>query len=243
MSKEQLKVKIDAGVQELVIRHGDAEPIHEPNQIVVDGRIKAPIEYFQSRRKIKEDYFDLSKVIVLVKPNQYKVVLMADPTSKFGDVIEGQLFGNPTLVEFHLSDKTQGEFFTPKELAKVFRRNLRFFDNQDEARRMIHELNNLKVQTSGNIDKREDNRGNKTNSFEQSVESNVPVSFTLLMPVFEGEKPVRFQVDIFLEVTGSSVHCQLDSVQLLEVIDTESERILGESVKDFYDSDVTVVCK
>lgn len=243
MSKQTLKVNVDPGIKELVIREGRAEEIYPPETIGLSGRITAPIEYFESRRKVKPDYFDLSKTVVLVDINKGRITLMADPTSKFGDVIEGQLFGNPVLSDFHLTDGTQGSYFSPSELAVVFRRNIRFFDNQDEARKMIFQLKNLKVQTSGTVEKRNDDRGNKANVFEQSVESNVPVSFTLKMPIFQNEAPVRFQVDIFLEVTGSSVHCLLDSVQLSELIETETERVLTDAVKGFYDSDVTVVNK
>ena len=243
MSSEKLTIALAPGAepQEVVIRHGQAEEIYPPERIYEKGLINAPVLYFISRRQNKPDYFDLSKTLVIVKLAEGEILLQADPTSKFGDQVFGLIHLNPVLREFFLTDQTGGKHIQPNDLAEVFRRNLRFFPNQEEARNLIFQLKNIKITAQGKVERAQDDRGAKRNVFEQSVESNVPVSFTLKMPIFHGSQPIVFTVEIFLEVNGPSVTCQLFAGSLIDLIEKQREEMLAESIKEFESAGVTII--
>jgi hypothetical protein len=238
---EDLKIFVDSSTKELIIRRGDAAPIVQPNALSVHTEISGPAKYFVSRRKISAEYFNLSKTLVTIDVRKGEVVLYQNPNDQFADVITGRIFLNPDLSIFSLADKNAGRWVNPGDLSEIFRRNIRFFESQAQAREMIANLRNIRINTQGKVEKNDDKRGTKTNAFEQSVESNVPVNFYLKMPIFEGAEPIRFLVEVFLEVNGSSVNCMLESVELSELIATEKERLVRESIEVFTENDVTVL--
>lgn len=72
-----------------------------------------------------------------------------------------------------------------------------------------------------------DNRGNKSNSFNKKVETNLPVDFVLNIPIFKGQDRLKFHVEICLEVTDGGCNFWFESVELHELIEIESGRILN----------------
>jgi len=241
--ENDIKITIEPGVKEVFFRTGDAPIIYPPEVIEFDGLISTPVDYFLSRQGQKDNYFDLSKTLVVVEISKGRITLYGNPSDKFGDVITGQLFSNPVLQEFNLVEGGGTRYVSPSDLADVFRRNLRFFASPDEGRRLIYELKNLKVNTNGKVDRTSDDRGNKKTNFEQAVESNVPVDFVLKIPVFHGGKPIAFKVEIFLEVNGSSVTCSLFSAELIDLVERERDALITEAIKGFEDFGVTIIRK
>lgn len=241
--ENDIKITVEPGVKEVFFRTGEAPIIHPPKSIEFEGLITTPIDYFLSRQGQKENYFDLSKTLVVVEISKGQITLYGNPSDKFGDVITGQLFGNPVLQEFNLVEGGGTRYVSPSDLADVFRRNLRFFASPDEGRRLIYELKNLKVNTNGKVDRTSDDRGNKKTNFEQAVESNVPVDFVLKIPIFHGGKPIAFKVEIFLEVNGSSVTCSLFSAELIDLVERERDALITEAIKGFEDYAVTIIRK
>lgn len=239
--KEEVKVSIDGSVQELIIRQGEAPKIYDPEKLVFGGMIDAPATFFRTRRANDPNYFDLRKTVVYVDKDERKILLHQNPNDRFADNISGRLYDNPKVVELGLAGGSCSSYRSPAELSNLLRKYIRFFENPDVGRQLVHELKNVKAKVKGEVDKSSDDRGNKANRFEQSVETNIPVSFVLRMPIFQVSEPVLFAVDIFLEVNGPSISCSLDSIQFEEIYEKEIDRILADNVAEFISAGVTVL--
>ncbi|OQA33116.1 MAG: hypothetical protein BWY54_00999 [Candidatus Dependentiae bacterium ADurb.Bin331] len=103
---------------------------------------------------------------------------------------------------------------------------------------VVKELKNFVGKVNKEIEKANDNRGNTVNLMKQFVNSNVPESFMISLPLIEGENPCEFGVEILIEVGGSGdIQCTLESVIAKEifddlvkkVIETEVEKLTGKT--------------
>ena len=52
---ENLKVDVGGDTKELIIRHGEAKPIKEPEPLVITGDIRTVYEYLQKRNIQEKD--------------------------------------------------------------------------------------------------------------------------------------------------------------------------------------------
>lgn len=233
---KDLNVNVAQGVAELIVRTGDAPKIYDPITITVIGTIAAPAAYYLGRKQYLN--FDLAKALVTVNRQHGKIVFEPDPTNKFAEKIEGKLVENAELDGFKIGS---GDAWAPKDLGKFLRRKRMFFKDPIEGAALIHELQSVKVSVKGEIEQVDDGRGNTKKSVAHAIKTNIPLSFWLEMPVYKGGPKVGFQVEIYLELSGSSIYCYLESVEMDEAIKKQVDQLIDEELKTFKADQVTVV--
>lgn len=246
MKQHEINLTPGPGVSELIIRSGEAAPIILPVKNELSGNLSAPGEYYLGRTKIVPDYFDKSKALVLVNADRFSITFIQDPNDSKADSINGEARLNlKDLSGFRLVESSDGlkpgPTWTTSDLGKFLRRNRHLLKDQADAAVLIRDLMNFKAKISGDVEQANDNRGNTVSKIVKSIDTNLPVSFWTLFPIFKGGAKVALEIELYLEANGTSVTCSLECPSLEWVIEEEFDDMLGRELSTFIDDDITVV--
>lgn len=228
------------GTEQLVIRTGDAPKLNEPVKFSFAGLIDAPALYYVKRHASDAKYFKPAESVVMVDFDKRTIELRRNVHDQLGDVITGTIFGESQLVQFKINN---GETMRPAELAKLLKRNKMYFDSETVANEIVAALTHLKVETTGEIVVENDQRGNKTQSFQQRAVSKIPESFVLKMPIFSNGEPVAFKVNIEFDIQGQTVLCNLESDDLYQFTVQGIRSQMSEQLNTFSESGIPIVYK
>ena len=110
-----------------------------------------------------------------------------------------------------------------------------YFGSSEAHAKVLDAYQKFSAETVGNINDSKDIRGNKDVSFKKAVTTNIPMNFSLDIPIFKGEKKKKFSVDICLDVTESSATFWLESVELHELIEKDKKDIFDHELKEALD--------
>lgn len=218
---------------EIVIREGEALQIMPPQKIKINGDIRSVSSFINKRREAESDAglqeIFPDRAIVTVNKKDWSITLELDPENFYGTIVSGKLEMEPELLKFNIDN---GGKFTQQELIKLLRYNKRFFADAGAHDTLLKAYMALDVKVTADLkNNAPDNRGNRSNSFEKKVTSNIPEDFILLIPIFKGQEPKRFRVEIILDSTDGSTRFWLESVELAELIQIEGDRILNEQLQ------------
>jgi len=227
MDKNKIEVTVEKGIKELVIREGQAIPLANIPDVEIVGTITAPSRFILDRF---ED-FKKDEAHCLVNRENRNIILKLNEKHPFGKYsIIGRISLGNKFKELGINNPNI--HYTPIQLAKKLKMLRSIFDSRSEHAAVVNALRDIKAKLKQDIDAKDDSRGNVSASFEQSLESNIPAKFTLVLPLIEGEERVKFDVHIFIE--GSSyndLYCYLESVDAADMIEEAVEKKIDEEVK------------
>lgn len=231
--KNEITVQSTGPETKLVILEGKALEEKYPRKIDIVGNIESVSAFLKKR----DNGFDLqkvdqSKVIVIVDKEQMYIQLQLDPQNEFGSVVKGVLELSPELEKFHINE---AKTYKREELVQLIRFNRLAFDNKEQHEKVLNAYMAFEAKTSGEIGASNDTRGNRDASFKKVVSTNIPTEFTLLIPIFKGKEPLRFRVEICLDVTDGGARFWFESTELHELIETHREIIFNEELKNCSD--------
>lgn len=197
---------------EITIREGKA-----PEVIIPEGSIHGiiPSSIDEVIRKIK---FDPNCTLVEVDRANLTIKIttnMKSTTQKKADIYYAQFKPASELTQFKIN---QEHYWDPKELSRLIKMNRHMID---DGLTIAGNLNNLLAKVNKNIEKRQDDRANTIDRYEQEVQTNLPETLTLTSPLFKGyDVPVKFDADINFKLDGRQVQIFLTSYSLKEATET-----------------------
>lgn len=232
MSDQQIHITPTG--ETLTILTGNA-PKEEPKQGVdFSAIITGPADWYEG--KIRNGFeFDKARVHVLFSRAQRKIQLLTrDDVAGRASVekahVTGNLMENPDLRKFGING---GQRWEPKELASFLKMSRIHFQDREANRRIVANLNDLRVAVEREIQETNDFRGGKVAKFEQRVKTELTLDFTLALPLFIGSAPSSFVVEVMFEVTDGGVRLWFESADLKELQDSEAARIMDEQLARF----------
>ena len=223
MAKENLKINVAEGQRELVILHGEAEKKFYPKKIELSGlTVDAIYEYL--KKPHEQELIEQSYVLYSYDAQTIRLVYGARVDNT--DTIVATVKLNPDLEKFQINS---GERMTSFSLADFIRMRRHFFENKDVALALEKSLRNFVADVDKKVEASDDKRANVKASIVQTVTTNIPTEFFVLLPIFVGgEKvPVKIEVDICATTLG----CMLMSPDLKEIIDTEVKVLIDGQIK------------
>lgn len=222
---EALKTALENGVLEVVIREGEALTQHHPNKVALGGAIDTPSRFLENR---SED-FKMNKVNAIVYRGKRKITMSVNEQDAVGDyTIHGLIELSDDYTNLKINS---GEGWTPEKLSHALKMKRSYFPSAGDHAQIVSTLRNLKAKINRIVDNDDDQRGNKTNKFIQTVESNMPEEFVIKIPLFKGGEKVEFPVQVTLEANNShEITCFLESVDSAEKIDELTENLINEEV-------------
>lgn len=242
---EKLSVVLPDGEESktLIIREGQALPLHNPESIRLSGNIES-ITNFLARRYNGEkgkglQEVDKEKAVVIVNDKLMKIELFLDPENHFNTQVTAALELTEELKAFQINI---GKQWTREELVKHIRLNRRFFPDPIKHEELLFAWMKLNLSINSELKNESDNRGNKEQYFKKKINSEgIPTEFTLRMPIFRGQEERDFKVQIFLEATDASVRFEFESVDLIELVDRDMKELFQEQLE--YCQDFVIIHK
>lgn len=241
---ENLTLKVDGSTSEIIFREGDALPPIAPKKIVIAGDIKT-ISSFITKRVSPFDGDNMGlqsinpdRALVTVDKEKLTIFLQLDPENEYGTEVIAKLAFTPELEQFFIN---KNKLFNREELIKLIRFNKIWFPDAEAHDKLLKAYQAFTATVNANIGKTSDTRGNVDNTYKKTVETNVPDSFVLNIPIFKGMEKRRFRVEIAMDSTDASTKFWFESVELNDIIQIESQAILEKELEAC--SDYVVIWK
>lgn len=200
--------------KDIVIRFGDAIPLQEPKYVSIHGTINAPARWVEKR---KDDIVS-ADAHVLVDRDRMTITLNTDENSAYMDQIVGTLTLSTEMQEFGINT---GEYMSCFDMADRIKQLRTYFETQQEAMKLVTELRSFKAKIDKELELSDDKRGNQTIMRAQTVESNLPKSFKVNMPIFKGTEKRTFEVEV--EINPNDLSCTLVSPDAHDIVVQERD--------------------
>ena len=184
-----------------------------PYKTNIRGTIDAPMEYL--RKRIGD--IDQHKAHIFVNRDDLSILLVINEDDSY---TRGEVFGKLQLSKifekFGINTTKQWE---SEELGQFFKLNRVYFVSREENMKVVNALKTFDAKVNQTIQRETKENGNKAFSFRQAVDSNIPESFTLRLPVVSGQTPVEIEVETYANIDGSRVSISLQSPGANDIIE------------------------
>lgn len=239
------RIHITAGTEDgqplqIITREGAAEKIFYKQPYNVTGNLATLASWINNPGKKKT--VDPDKAILILNEESGTALLQLDPTDELAGTVSGKTELSADYMELKVNRGARNGRFDRMELVEMLKRKRALFPDIQEHGKLLSELANLKVNVHGQIVNADNDRGNTSRQFTQSVaENNVPLNFVMKFPVFKGDIPQQFAVSICFRVEGSEISFWLESVEAHEVERKRVQVLLDEIAAAYTDHGVVVV--
>jgi hypothetical protein len=232
MNTEQININGLSG-NEIIFREGKARDIFIPKPMNISGIIDAPFRYIEKQKssfpvdpsvRTTSDLVYLARITV--NREEMRIILCVDPKGEAPDTIIGSLEFHEDFVKFGINS---GEERTTTGLAELFKMNRSCFKDRANAMKLVSDLRSFKAKVDKDIEKTSDDRANYTLHKAQAVESNIPKSFHLNVPIFKGQ-PAR-SIEVEININAESLNCSLISPEANDYISEQKNLIIDEQIK------------
>lgn len=211
---EEIKTAIAQAVMEkgeIVIRTGEALPAREPITVEISGNIDAPAMWIESKFAYNFEEFQ-NKCHVVVERDAGKINLCEDERSYLCNCITGKLELSKEYKAFAINE---GNYFPSQKLADFLKMHRSCFANKQEAMNLVAQLYSFEAKVNTQIKDADDRRGNVTKLRKQVVQSNLPDSFSLCIPIFKGLEKQTIEVEVYID--PSTLGCTLVSADAEDI--------------------------
>ena len=244
-SKNPMEFKIEPKGNCMEIRTGDLPQQPVPKKYLLNGCITAPADFFNSKyypeskrqaETVETGFnYPLNGMLVQYSKKDKAIVYHENIFNDVGGVtITGTLKLDPDLESLRINDNF---IYTPSELSQKLKMLSLLFDNRDNWIDLVKNLKNFTAEANKKLEEINDDKGNKSHNFIQTLKTSFDLHFTINCNLFIGV-PLKksFKVEINADARSNSVELWLESVELKELIDKEVEYVIMEEVKRFVDT-------
>lgn len=191
---------------------------------------KGPLNYYVNGSQKMIDlvgHFSFNDdVFLTVNRDEHRICLAVNSNeSSITDVYTSALKLSKELSEFGINT---GKSWITFELAHFIKMNRSCFESKASAMELVSVLQNFKAKVDKDIENTDDTRGNKKLLLQQTVDSNLPESFKVTIPIFKGIENQTIEVEVMIDASDFS--CQLISPEAKDFIDNESDKILNDEL-------------
>ncbi|MCK9629488.1 MAG: hypothetical protein M0R37_12970 [Bacteroidales bacterium] len=231
MQNEKLQINLAAGMErgEIILREvqGVNElPVKPPVKIKIEGTIGSVQEFL--RQRVGTDQIEEKRCHILFDRDKISIQLVYNEHDEYlrGEII-GKLELNPKFVEFGINS---GKVWTPSELGMFLKMNKSFFLDKGENMKLVSELMNFTATVNNKIDKSIKESGDRTDNFSQIVNSNLPKTFTVSIPIFKGCSAETIEIETFAQISGRDVAFVLLSPGANQVLEEMRDKVIDEQL-------------
>lgn len=230
MSENKLNVVVPKDYNgtpiEVVLREGTATEqleIKEPERVMIDGTIDAPYRWLEKRI----DLINQKSSNIIVNRDKMGMILTINETNYYQDVITGVLQPSKEMVEFGINTDKKWE---PIKLSQFLKMHRAFFTDKSQNMMLVSTLKNFKAKVNQDIERSKEENGSKVDNYSQVVDSNLPKSFKLNIPLFKGFACEEIEIEIYADVDGRDVSLSLVSAGANEAIEEYKNKVIDEQL-------------
>jgi hypothetical protein len=226
-AKYNITLPEGSGVTEVIIREGDAPALpdlREPEKVKISGTLAAPFEWLRQRIGT----IDAKTANIIVDRETMTICLTVNETSFFKTEITGRLELHPKFRELGInSDKT----WEPNALGQFFKMNRAFFPDRTKNAEIVAQLKNFNARINATVDRVKNDNGSFADNFSAVVESNLPGTFSVSVPVFKGTGKEPMDVEIYTSIDGRNVRLMLVSPGACELVEEYRDKCIDDLLK------------
>ena len=231
MQNEKMQINLAPGMTtaEIILREGAVVKQLEPKAPVktdLKGVIGCVVEYLTKR--INAGQFVQKDCHILIDRDNVEITLITNEADEYtrGKVV-GKLSYNPKFVEFGIN---RNKVWTPTELGLFIKMNRAFFADRQTNMALVSTLMNFTATVNNKIERAIAENGNRTDNFAQVVNSNLPDSFTIQMPIFKGMPAETIEVETFAQVNGREVAFVLLSPGAQATLEDLRDKVIDDEI-------------
>lgn len=235
MNTEKLQINLDKDVpkQEVVIREVNQVVEHElpalePRKVVISGTISAIANFLEKRCQC-EGQIDLTHTHILLDRDNLKMTLICNETDERNIMkVEGTIELSRQYKEFHINDY---QFpWNPIKLGNFFKINRTYFENTETNMELVAKLKKFSADVKAHVDKHKDEDGSVNFKYSQAVDSNLPKSFMLNIPIFKGSEAEQINVETDATIDGTDVQFFLISSDAAAIYETARDKVIDKEL-------------
>lgn len=232
MENEKMQVNFAPGVTEATLRvielHEENQlPVLEPDKVELAGTIGSVHEFLLKRISEKEQ-INQKRCYILVDREKMTLKLVTNETdSRNKATVRGELKYYPKFLEFGINTSKTWE---PVQLSKFFKMNRAFFKDAQYNMELVTVLKNFKASIDSKVENSRQDNGSRTDNYSQVVNSNLPASFNLIVPIFKGRPAEEIEVEIIADVDGRNIRLSLCSPGAEVIVEEERNKAIDEQL-------------
>ena len=244
MSKETTEVNVNVEGDTLTLLHGTAKDQKNLRNTEVVGNLNSVSRWLAKRNHT--DYFKKDESYCIADTETGKLKLVVNEQDPFGNYeIKGEIKQSDVFKEIGINTTKR---YNPINLANKFRLMRSYFVSHEAHATLCANLKNIKTKVNANVEAKVSDNGDRRLLFEQEVDSNMPESFEMNLPIIKGEKKQKVLVNVILtsagipEVDGGDIKCFLVSEDAQDFLIERTESLIEKEVK-LIEKDVLVIYK
>ena len=252
MNPEKFNINFAQGenVKEIIIREtnhvNEPLPILEPEKVEIVGTVSAPFSFLQKRWNAPKDYIededyieyapqiDHARTHVIVERDELLLKLVANETDKRNRMtVVGRIELSRQFKAFGVNMDVQ---FAPEDLANFFRINRSYFKDRAENMALVSNLKAFRAKIETEVEREKKDNGSVTDVYKKVVNSNLPASFKVCIPIYKGAAPEEIEIEVIATVNGRDVALELISPDAASIVEEVRDRLIDEQInliKDF----------
>lgn len=223
---EKVVVNIHEGVDvskpiEVILRKGNAPqpkevlPTKAPESISFSGVISTPFDWLEKR----VDKIDQKEANIKVSREEMCIGLTINEKDAYNkSMIMGRVQLSEIFSKFGINDEKKA--WEPAKLGQFLRLNRSVFEDKEKCMVLVSVLKNFKAKANAEIQKQKDPSGSVADVYKCQVESNLPKSFSVSLPIFKGSSKQRIEVEFDHYLSDGEVYLQLVSPGANELVET-----------------------
>lgn len=212
---------------EVIVREGQAPVALNPKEpVIIDikGTIEAPFMWLEKRIGLTDQH----QSNILVSRDNMSITLTINETDYYQHTIEGTLQPSKEMLEFGINSEKRWE---PIKLSQFMKMHRAFFTDKTQNMMLVSTLKNFKAKINQDIERSKEENGSKVDNYSQVVDSNLPKSFKLNIPLFKSFHPEEIEVEIYADVDGRDVSLSLVSAGANETIEQYKNSVIDEQLE------------
>ena len=167
---------------------------------------------------------------LLVNRDNLNIKLVINETDKRnGMSITGQIELSRQFKSFGVNMDVQ---FAPEDLANFFRINRTYFKERNENMVLVSQLKSFRAKIETEVEREKKDNGSVTDVYKKVVNSNLPASFKVCIPIYKGAKPEEIEIEVIATVNGRDVALELISPDAASIVEDVRDRLIDEQIKN-----------
>jgi len=232
---EKYQIVLSPGVEkaEVIIREVSSVnelPVKAPIKVAIAGTIGAVTEFLRKRLD-QPDQINQKHCYILVDREKINIQLIINEQDEYlHGIVTAKLEYNSKFTEFGINSDTVS--WTPTKLGLFLKMNRYFFTDAAKNAELVSQLMHYKATIQQKVDQSAESNGNRTDDFAQTVNSNLPKTFSLCMPIFKSMKAETFEIETFANVDGRDVTFVLISPAASQITEEVRDKAIDKELDE-----------
>ena len=225
---QPIVVNLPEGQNTLTLMQGTAPKQLDqlaPVKFEASGIIDAPLEFLKKR----VGDIDQHKAHIFVDRDNLGILLIFNEDDPYTQGKVGGILRMSKIFEkFGINTDKQWE---PEQLGQFLKLNRTYFVSREENMKVVNALKTFDAKVNQSVQRETKENGNKAFSFRQAVDSNIPESFKLCLPVLSGGSTMEIDVETYATIDGAHVSISLQSPGANDIVEDIRQNYISNMIE------------